>query len=1113
MRAARSALALALLSSLAHCRPLLTAYQAAQPPALDGLLADDCWRDASVTSPFLSAQGGTVEEQQTQVRVCYDATSLYIGIEAFDTLLQPALNMLHQVRALRTGRDADVFSDDCVEVFLAPTAESYYHFASNSATGTYEGRMADGAWNRDWQCAARRGEVSYVVEMAIPFAALSASAGDPWRANFTRARSADGHLSTWSGLQGAFHQPDAFGTLAFRPAGPALGPVSQSRRGRELVLSGKVQGGTEAETRLEAQLDTAGSQPVSSSGPGEHALGLPLPAEAMAAGRVRLSYTLRHGADVLLGSAAIPVPLSAASLSWALATRDASAEAYLNGVPVQLSGEPTELELTGGLNVLCVAARKAGDRPRVSPRLVPNGMPLRLRWLAASVEPGADWLTRLDPGRPPAEEDEGGLWATPGADRAYLACGLYVPARGPRLFPKLDTCTLPRGSRQLMRLYLQMPRDCPLGDYAMVVEAPSQVRIVASEPVGGSRPEITDRDAEAVDDRPMTAHRLGYQMLPGNGLDINLRWADAGGATMSYQPGITGGGSFDWRRLSVSVTAPAGARSVHPLVIKWQDRGITGTFWVDNLSLCAEGSQDNLLKMGSFDEPEWGGNSLLVAEGKDGGKCVKVVATPELAGRQQALWVDKEAVVPVEPRRRYVLSADVKCEDLGAEGTQGQAALLLEASSDLEPGDLPLYTYFEALGGAVREVPQRSTLRILPPLSNARPKRARICPCLYGASFADPLVAQAYADNCYASGITWTYGRADNSVVPHLLDRGHQVFLSIPWEPWHRPPGDKRDLREHPDLQAVDFSGKPVADVYCPTWLLSEGEAVLGHLESWIVGMLNAAPYPAANWDIEQPVVDPPTFCTCERCRQAFAAFAQLPADAQVDAESILKQYRQQWTDFRCEQNAQMAGKMRAMVRKAERLVEFSVYSGYQGQVTKEHYGVDWSRLAPHLDFAIAGYNGDRRAVQATVEALGETPFMGGEMWYLSDTSDAQAPPRMETWCNRLLRQYMESGGNGCLIWWLPPMDGGAFYATSRAAEFIARYEGYLSEGRRCDAKVRVMGIDPTCWAAFEKDGRILVVTLNFTGQPLMATVTAAGNRAPIHVEPFGYVATVLQGP
>ena len=79
---------------------------------------------------------------------------------------------------------------------------------------------------------------------------------------------------------------------------------------------------------------------------------------------------------------------------------------------------------------------------------------------------------------------------------------------------------------------------------------------------------------------------------------------------------------------------------------------------------------------------------------------------------------------------------------------------------------------------------------------NARPKRASARACSR-CVLADPLVAQAYADNCYASGITWTYGRADNSVVPHLLDRGHQVFLSILWEPWHRPPGT-RDLREHP---------------------------------------------------------------------------------------------------------------------------------------------------------------------------------------------------------------------------------------------------------------------------------------------------------------------------
>ena len=84
---------------------------------------------------------------------------------------------------------------------------------------------------------------------------------------------------------------------------------------------------------------------------------------------------------------------------------------------------------------------------------------------------------------------------------------------------------------------------------------------------------------------------------------------------------------------------------------------------------------------------------------------------------------------------------------------------------------------------------------------------------------------------------------------------------------------------------------------------------MLGHLRagSW---QFNAAPYPAANWDIEQPVVDPPTFCTCERCRQALR---RLPSSRPTHrwTRRASKQYRQQGTDFRCEQNAQMAGKMR----------------------------------------------------------------------------------------------------------------------------------------------------------------------------------------------------------
>ncbi|MGQ9729644.1 MAG: hypothetical protein ACUVX8_00080, partial [Candidatus Zipacnadales bacterium] len=406
--------------------------------------------------------------------------------------------------------------------------------------------------------------------------------------------------------------------------------------------------------------------------------------------------------------------------------------------------------------------------------------------------------------------------------------------------------------------------------------------------------------------------------------------------------------------------------------------------------------------------------------------------------------------------------------------------------------------------GQVTELPVRSQVRVLPPLRNVRPQRARLCPCYYGSRFSAPEVAQAYAENCWASGITWTYGSLRNDVVPYLLERGHQVILSIGWDPWSAPPGVADFLKEHPELQAVDFEGQRIERRFCPTWMLSEGQQALAALEEWLLGQVNSQLYHEANWDLEQPVIDPPTFCTCDRCLVAFREFASLPADTELTPALLLEKYPTEWTRFRCTQNAQLAGHIKAMLQKADHPIAFSMYSGYHSQKTQEHYGVDWSLLAPHLDLAIAGYGGARGAIEATLQALGDVAFMGGEMWYLSDRDDERPTPRMETWRNRLLRQFAESGGNGCLIWWLPTMDGGAFYATSEAAEIIAKYEDFFRRNQRCDEKVQVEGVRREDWMAFEKDGRTLVMVLNFTPEALSATVRVADRAQVVELAPYG---------
>ena len=1104
------ALAVTLLSvscQSANAQAVLTAYHTDAPPELDGVLSDACWQAASVTSHFISAEGAGLPDEQTQVRICWDDANLYVGVEAFEANLEPRLNMLHMVKAEQTGRDANVFSDDCIEVFLQPPGDTHYHFAANSGAGTYEARNLGEDWDCEWQCIAKRGSNSYILEMAIPLAALGGKPEGEWRANFCRERTAVKEFSTWSGLQGAFHQPDGFGTLRFAQTGPALTSVSFTREGASMKFAASVGAAGGAEAVFEARV-AAGEQANSASAKGDRRQEavVAIPQAALETGRVTVGYLLQQGDDLYVRSADIPQAISAGAATLALASHDATATVHLNGASLALKGGKVQLELSEGLNVLAIEAEATGAEPSIAPRIEAAGCALPRNWLARGDTPAADWREALSTeGWSEPARTVNGLWAQGTAKRACFVRGLYVGERGPQLFPKMDTFYMPRGGTQLMKLYLHKLKGAPTEGYRMAVAVPAALKYKAVEPLTGSAPpEVTLAETYDQDGVTVARYLISYDMLPGQGIELSMRWGNTAGTTLAYEPTITAGGTFDWRHLSMVIKAPRGAVSAHPLIIKWQKRGITGTCWLDNLVFREKDSDENLLKMGTFDEPEWGKHWILKPEGPDGSKCVKIVATAELVDRQQALWVDKDDVIPVQEGREYVVEMDVRCDNMGSPHGKPLVGLLFEDTGELVGEDFPILTYCQTLNGLITELPQRSRLVILPPLKNVRPEYARIAPCYSSSRFKNPEVAEAYADNCWASGITWTWGRSSNKIIADLMDRGSKLIYHIGYDPWTAPPGSRQVLEERPELQALDFEGKRIKHRFCPTWMLTEGGEVIAALEEWLLDTVSRETCFGINWDLEQPVVDPPTFCTCERCQAAFREFAGLVQDTKLNPDTILKQYREEWTDFRCTQNAELAGHIKRILSKAKRPIEFSLYSGYQTQRTKEHYGVDWKLMAPHLDLGIAGYGGDRKRIFDTLEALGDVPFMGGEMWYLSDRDDARPMPRMETWRNRILRQFMDSGGNGCLIWWLPPMDGGAFYATSEAAEIIAKHEGFFKLSQRCDAKVKVTGVDARHWAAFERDGRILAVLLNFKAEALQASVEIQGRTYEREIEPYG---------
>ena len=1118
MRTLCVALCLILLAIGASAQPLLTAWRAQAPPSIDGDLSDACWQAASVTSPFISAEAPELPLAQTQARLCWDDTNLYVAIEAFDRFLEPKLNALDRVRAETSGPDARVFSDDAVEVFLQPPGmDHYFHFAANSGDGTLEKTSIDREWDTQWECAARRGTGSYVVEMAIPLAALDAETEGEWRANFARERTAVPELSTWSGLQGKFHQPEQFGTLRFGEAGPALSAIEMAARGRSHALTGEIVGGEDATWEATVTAGDA-TRTASAEGPGRHTLTVEVPEEAFEVGAYEVSYALKAGDEVVLQSPAMPHRVAAALVQFDLQTDNADATAYLNGAPVE-PADGALLQLGQGINYLAVEASADGPNPGLRPVLEAAGHAVDPTWLVAPAD-AEDWRQSVT-GQGLVEAsagDDGVLWSGAGADDARLVCALYAGPEEAQLFPPNNTYRFPRGSSQIIRPWVHAPMGVPMDGYRMVVEVPDVLEYVAVEPVSGGSPTVTKARTFEHNAQTMARYYITWEHVPHEGMELSMRWGTANDSPAHYQPTIQATGTYDWHHATYTVTAYPGCASVSPVLMKWGNRGITGTMWVDNLVIHREGDDADLLGIGDFEGETWADNSRIKTEGPDGSNCAKLVSTPANANKADAVWFGTG--IPVEVGERYVVEMDLKCEEIGSETTRTILGLLFRAPADAPEQQFPMYTYFQSLDGAVTEVPVESTLVMLPELKNVRPDGVRILPCYTAQWLYNPDAVEAIADNAWASGMTWFYGWRDNNLFPHLVPRGAKVWWVLGWEEFSArygrhggvlTPVAEAFMAEHPEVHAVNFEGERLEEIVCPTWLLEDGEPIIGELERQILEVINSSTIDAVNWDVEHAVIDPPTFCTCDRCLAAFREFEGLAADEPLSPQVLLEQYPDEWTNFRCTQNAQMAGKLREIVRKADRPVEFSVYSGYESERTQKHYGVDWALMAQNIDLGIAGYQGDYTRVRATVEAMGDTPLLGSERWYRFHDQYWGPGPDELAYRNRILRQFVQSGCHGVLIWQITAMTGGGFYAVSEATQIMDQYADYFHEDQRCDERVTVRGLYPFDWAAFEHDGTVLVLLMDLSGEARQVEMTVDGRAQTVRMEPYETVLREIQ--
>lgn len=210
----------------ASVRPSLRSHRLTQPPAIDGLLDDNAWREAPVeTGDWLSYNPlhGDKVAQTTKVWIGHDADYLYFAFQCDDP--DPS-----QIKTSITRRD-NIWPDDWVGISLDAlgTGQFSYHLIVNPS-GIQLDMLNSVSGNEDqspdyvWDSAGRRNDQGYAVEMRIPLQTIRFRGGADVRMGilFWRRVSRAGVSVAWPPLEPGKWVFEKHATLSFGELKPRL---------------------------------------------------------------------------------------------------------------------------------------------------------------------------------------------------------------------------------------------------------------------------------------------------------------------------------------------------------------------------------------------------------------------------------------------------------------------------------------------------------------------------------------------------------------------------------------------------------------------------------------------------------------------------------------------------------------------------------------------------------------------------------------------------------------------------------------------------------------------------------------------------------------------------
>ena len=196
---------------------------------VDGRLDEAAWQQAPPAMGFKQREPkeGADATDDTEVRILFDAKTLYVGILARDAEPDRIIaRILERDRLLLANEGRYRFAgDDAVLFLLDPFHDrrSAVVFGTNPNGAEYDALIADESqafntdWRAVWKVAAQRTAEGWSAEFAIPFRSLRYPRdGGAWGFNVYRMQRRKNEESLWSGWSrqdGGFHRVSRAGVI------------------------------------------------------------------------------------------------------------------------------------------------------------------------------------------------------------------------------------------------------------------------------------------------------------------------------------------------------------------------------------------------------------------------------------------------------------------------------------------------------------------------------------------------------------------------------------------------------------------------------------------------------------------------------------------------------------------------------------------------------------------------------------------------------------------------------------------------------------------------------------------------------------------------------------